>query len=413
LDKTLRLWDTSGKPFGQPIKGHENGVNSVAFSPDGKTIVSGSRDNTIRLWDTTGKPIGQPFKGHENGVNSVAFSPNGKTVVSGSRDKTIRLWDTSGKPIGQPIKGHENGVYSVAFSPDGKTIVSGSQDKTIRLWDTSGKPIGQPIKGHESAVYSVAFSPDGKTIVSGSQDKTIRLWRGGNWLDWLGVACNRLIEHSILTAPETTFTEDTEMINVAKEASKTCQNLVWNETQKAQFLVNQGWTVARGGDFKGGMAKLQEAQKLSESINIPTEAEVGWWAAGSLVEKGEKQVREGKVKEALDAYQKAQKLKPTWKLYPDSWNTLCRYGSLHGQAAEVMLSCEKAVTLAPKNGGFRDSRGIARALMGDKKGAIEDFQVFIKSTDSDEEKKQRLGWINALKAGKNPFTQEEIEKLKG
>jgi regulator of sirC expression with transglutaminase-like and TPR domain len=78
-----------------------------------------------------------------------------------------------------------------------------------------------------------------------------------------------------------------------------------------------------------------------------------------------------------------------------------------------MQACENAVTLAPKNGRFRDSRGIARALMGNKQGAIEDFQAFIKSTDSDDEKKQRLGWINALKAGKNPFTQEEIKKLKG
>jgi WD40 repeat protein len=95
------------------LKGHEDQVYPVAFSPDGKTIVSGSRDGTIRLWDTTGKPIGQPLQGHESAVMSVAFSPDGKTIVSGSWDNTIRLWDTSGKPIGQPFKGHEHGVYSV------------------------------------------------------------------------------------------------------------------------------------------------------------------------------------------------------------------------------------------------------------------------------------------------------------
>ncbi len=77
-----------------------------------------------------------------------------------------------------------------------------------------------------------------------------------------------------------------------------------------------------------------------------------------------------------------------------------------------MQACEKAVTLAPKNEEFRDSRGIARALTGNKQGAIEDFQAFIKSADSDEGKKQRQGWIDALKAGKNPFSQEVIEKLK-
>ena len=78
-----------------------------------------------------------------------------------------------------------------------------------------------------------------------------------------------------------------------------------------------------------------------------------------------------------------------------------------------MLSCEKAVALAPRNGGFRDSRGIARALTRNKQGAIEDFQAYIKWTNWDEGKKRRQGWIDALKAGKNPFTLEEIEKLKG
>jgi WD40 repeat protein len=179
-DKTLRLWDANtGRPIGQPLKGHENWVSSVAFSPDGKRIVSGSYDKTLRLCDAnTGRPIGQPLKGHENWVSSVAFSPDGKRIVSGSYDKTLRLWDANtGRPIGQPLKGHEDAVLSVASSPDGKRIVSGSGDKTLRLWDAdTGQPIGQPLKGHENWVTGVAFSLDGKRIVSGSADKTLRLW---------------------------------------------------------------------------------------------------------------------------------------------------------------------------------------------------------------------------------------------
>jgi hypothetical protein len=119
------------------------------------------------------------FQGHSASVLSVAFSPDGKTIVSGSADQTIRLWDLAGNPIGQPFQGHSASVWSVAFSPDGKTIVSGSADQTIRLWDLAGNPIGQPFQGHSDSVSSVAFSPDGKTIVSGSHDHTIRLWLGG------------------------------------------------------------------------------------------------------------------------------------------------------------------------------------------------------------------------------------------
>jgi len=175
-DKTVRLWDIVGNPVGQPFQGHEDDVNSVAFSPDGKLIVSASDDNTVRLWDIEGNPVGQLFQGHEASVSSVAFSSDGKLIVSASDDNTVRLWDIEGNPVGQPFQGHEDSVNSVAFSPDGKLIVSGSDDNIVRLWDIVGNPIGQPFQGHEDSVNSVAFSPDGKLIVSGSDDNIVRLW---------------------------------------------------------------------------------------------------------------------------------------------------------------------------------------------------------------------------------------------
>ena len=73
-------------------------------------------------------------QGHKGGVFSVAFSPDGKIIVSSAEDNTLRLWDREGNPISEPIKGHEGGVWSVAFSPDGKSLVSGSWDYTMRLW---------------------------------------------------------------------------------------------------------------------------------------------------------------------------------------------------------------------------------------------------------------------------------------
>jgi WD40 repeat protein len=175
-DKTVRLWDLQGNPIGKPFQGHEDSVWSVAFSPQGDTIVSASSDKTVRLWDLQGNPIGKPFQGHENSVLSVAFSPQGDTIVSASHDKTVRLWDLQGNPIGKPFQGHEDSVWSVAFSPQGDTIVSASADKTVRLWDLQGNPIGKPFQGHENYVLSVAFSPQGDTIVSASHDKTVRLW---------------------------------------------------------------------------------------------------------------------------------------------------------------------------------------------------------------------------------------------
>ena len=179
-DETIRIWDAkTGLQIGDPFIGHTGPVNSVAFSKDGTKIVSGSWDETIRIWDVkTGLQIGEPLTGHTWGVNSVAFSPDGTKIVSGSNDITLRIWDAeTGLQIGKPLTGHNFWVTSVTFSPDGTKIVSGSSDKTIRIWDVkTGLPIGEPLTGHTGCVTSVTFSPDGTKIVSGSWDETIRIW---------------------------------------------------------------------------------------------------------------------------------------------------------------------------------------------------------------------------------------------
>ncbi|KAH7917658.1 WD40 repeat-like protein [Leucogyrophana mollusca] len=172
-------WQHSWYPMLLRVMRHMDRVESVAFSPNGTHIISGSDDNTIHVWDaSTGIQVLPPMQGHQDWVQSVAFSPDGIHIVSGSDDKTIRVWDAStGTQVLLPIQGHQGAVQSVSFSPDGTHIVSGSADKTIRVWDAStGTQVLPPIQGHQGAVLSVAFSPDGTHIVSGSYDNTVRLW---------------------------------------------------------------------------------------------------------------------------------------------------------------------------------------------------------------------------------------------
>jgi len=162
-----------------PFTGHTNMVLSVAFSPEGQRIVSGSSDRTIRVWSTTmGETVAGPFTGHTGTVRSVAFSPDGHRIISGSEDRTIRVWNaTTEEIVAGPFTGHTDSVSSVAFLPYGERIVSGSEDGTIRVWNaTTGETVAGPFTGHTDLVYSVAFSPDGQRIVSGSQDRTIRVW---------------------------------------------------------------------------------------------------------------------------------------------------------------------------------------------------------------------------------------------
>jgi WD40 repeat protein len=178
-DKTIRIWDAqTGQTIAGSFEGHTDSICSVAFSPSGTRVASGFRDNLIRIWDAqTGQTTAGPFTGHTDDVNSVVFSPDGTQIASGSNDNMIRIWDTrTGQTIAGPFEGHPSYVCSVAFSPDGTRVASGSYDETIRIWDAqTGQTIAGPFTGHTDDVNFVVFSPDGIRLAE-SHDKTICIW---------------------------------------------------------------------------------------------------------------------------------------------------------------------------------------------------------------------------------------------
>jgi WD40 repeat protein len=176
IDNTAKLWRFDGQKieFLRTLKGHTDSLWDVTFSPDSRTIATASSDNNAKLWNLEGKEI-KTLSGHKQGVLSASFATyeqNKELVVAtASDDNTIKLWNLKGEEI-ITLTGHINGVWRASFSPNGKFLATASRDKTVKLWNLNP----QSLFGHTLDVFQVKFSPDGKILATASKDGTVKLW---------------------------------------------------------------------------------------------------------------------------------------------------------------------------------------------------------------------------------------------
>ena len=170
------------------LNGHKDCIYSVAWSPDGKLIASGSYDKMVKLWDASTGREARNLQDHIDAVFAVAFSPDGKRLASASQDRTVKIWDVAtGKRL-YTLSDASDGLTSMAYSPSGDKLAASGYDKTIYIWqlgDDDGHLVHSLI-ADEDSLLSMVWSHDGKTLVTASSDGSIR-FRDAN-LDLKGVA---------------------------------------------------------------------------------------------------------------------------------------------------------------------------------------------------------------------------------
>jgi WD40 repeat protein len=367
------VWDVARRAPRGPALEQSTGASlfSLAFSPDGRRLASGDARGLVMLWDVERLEALQPLQLDVFAIFSLAFSPDGRTLAAGSHDSLVILWDVASGRVPKVLPDHSGPVMALLFSPEGRSLFSAGGDRQIFLWDLEQwEPIGLPLVGHADPILSLAFQPGQQHLLSSDERGTLISWTL-NLKDWRYFACTIVGRHL--------SEEDWGRVGARPPkpdlAARACPMGVLQEAHLEKLAGHE-----------------QEARRLYQQANA------------LVTGQGEKR-----------------------RVHYGLFNAICWFGATDGFATEVMESCEQAVAQSPKEERdfIKDTRGVARALAHDTRGAIEDLQDFVDWTEDNKRQLVRFGtreqgeeavkkrehWIAELHAGLNPFDEETLKLL--
>jgi eukaryotic-like serine/threonine-protein kinase len=181
LPAKVIVWNIETHKLILTLAGHTRSILSLAVSPDGKRLATGSADATVKLWDVETGKMETNLAGFKGPVLAVAFSPDGQSLAIGGGDPyreqpELKIWHLAARQNWTVLKGDIGPVFALTFSPDGKTLASGGLDQIIRFWDVATGDEVRSINGHRASIWSLAWDPTGTRIASAGWDQTVKVW---------------------------------------------------------------------------------------------------------------------------------------------------------------------------------------------------------------------------------------------
>jgi WD40 repeat protein len=433
-------------PDGQTIATAQGNIAQLWDVDTGQEIRRFAGETMSIGYDEAGEGVeireAEIAKGHAWPIRSIAFSPNGKALITGN-SFTIRLWDVAS---GEHLRCNQRGARSLSFSPDGGKVVATEcwiqcgPSGSVYVWDALTGRIEPEIKLSILASFDgfnfsslrrlpdhffrhATFSPDGQFILSASTDKTARVWNAET-----GELAQLMTHPEVVNSAE--FAKNGAKIvtalgsSVSEDADSQSTAWVWNARHpkltlaaEAEELADQGIRLAQEGNIDRALREFESAQALNPFPESDLAARGRIQAAIELYAQSSESAQNGEIDRALAAHTKAAAMDPGTETIPlVYWTNLCYYGSVGGRAHKVLEYCDMAVALASAGqdpyslSRAYDIRGVARALAGDLNGALEDLEYSMRLLDADETLQKRQSWIGQLQDGKNPFSEATLDR---